>query len=157
MPRGGAGPRDHGVAIDGAFVRSALSLTVHARRSGQRVSVRFELVTRAGHAVPTGDMMRRLELRVWVDGGPVSRVELARAFGDVREGGRSARIEVADDRVPADGRALVREFELDGPPTARSVRFGVDRLRMPEDHARIQKVDEAVNRTAVMTGEATIE
>jgi hypothetical protein len=157
MPREGAGPRDHGVAIDGAFVRSALSITVHARRSGQRVSVRFELVTRAGHAVPTGDMMRRLELRVWVDGGPVSRVELARAFGDVREGGRRARIEVADNRVPADGRALVREFELDGPPTAHSLHFGVDRLRMPADHARIQKIDEAVNRTAVMTGEATIE
>jgi hypothetical protein len=121
------------------------------------VSVRFELVTRAGHAVPTGDMMRRLELRAWVDGGPVARVELARGFGDVREGGRSARIEVADDRVPADGRALVRELELDGPPTAQRVHFGVDRLRMPEDHARIQKIDEAVNRTAVMTGEATIE
>lgn len=157
MRKQASGARDHGVIVDAALVRSGLSVTVRASRTTAGIRVRFELSARAGHAVPTGDMMRRLELRTWVDGGPVVRAELARVFADVREGARSARVEVMDTRVPADGRTLVRELELSGPAGASRVHFGVDRLRMPESHARVQSLQDDVNRMSVVTGTAAVD
>ncbi|MDB4943480.1 MAG: Cytochrome [Labilithrix sp.] len=157
MRKDASGGRDHGVIVDATVVQSGLSVSVRASRTGAGIRVRFELSARAGHAVPTGDMMRRLELRTWADGAPVVRAELAREFGDLREGARTARVEVLDTRVPADGRAVVRELDVVAPPGARRVHFAIDRLRMPEWHARVQQIQDETNRMNVTTGVATID
>ena len=57
--------------LDDALLRDAI--TVEARAVGEGDTVRLTLAMRtnaAGHAVPTGDVFRRLEVRAWLHAHP---------------------------------------------------------------------------------------
>ncbi len=133
MPRVGAdGHRSH--RFDASRDPSALrrSITATARQVDARtveVSLRARHV---GHAVPTGDLLRRLE----VGAGPVddpaasTRRYLARHFAPVRQrSGVVVRAEVRDDRVPADGSVRRVRLEFDEPLT-EPVRWWVEYQRV---------------------------
>lgn len=102
MPEMG-GVRSHafGASRNPAMLRQAVR--VEAVRTAEGV----ELVLRAGevgHAVPTGDLLRRLEVGAEVDGAPPRRRFLARHFGPRTQAhGLVVWGEFRDDRVPADG------------------------------------------------------
>jgi hypothetical protein len=157
MQKGAGETRDHGFVVDAAKLRAGLAVAVRARRTEGRVTASFELASRAGHAVPTGDMMRRLQLRVWTDDGPPATTELARRFSEVHEGSRVVHVEASDDRVPADGRPTIHEVSIAASREARRLNFAVDRLRMPEEHARLQKISDDVNRTRIVVGSVAID
>ncbi|MEM9455369.1 MAG: multiheme c-type cytochrome [Myxococcota bacterium] len=119
MPQQGR-RRSH--AFAGAYDRSMLaqSLEIEARRpSPTKVAIQLA-PGRVGHAVPTGDLLRRLMVEVVIDdpNGPhrapafVSRRYFGRRFGPVRQAhGITLRGELADERVgggDGDGVRLAR-------------------------------------------------
>lgn len=65
-----------------AMLSRALRVSVEAKRVGADVELTFTLTARAGHAVPTGDLFRRLEIEA-KSGDRTSTVNLARAFKSV--------------------------------------------------------------------------
>ena len=96
-----------------------------------------------GHSIPTGDLYRRLELRVRVADRNFVLV-YGRTFGD-RKGpsGANERYEVLDTRV---GEGLdTRSIELGDVSDREWVYWTLDYLLMPESVARENKVDPAVN------------
>ncbi len=107
-----------------------------------------------GHAVPTGDQYRRLELRVRVAGRSHVLV-YARTFGD-RKGpsGANERYEVADTRV-GEGPDK-RVIELSEARSGAEVHWTLDYLLMPESVARENEVDPAVNVTRLYEGTLTV-
>ncbi|MEZ4381309.1 MAG: multiheme c-type cytochrome [Nannocystaceae bacterium] len=117
MPKGADGRRSHAFAAsrDPAALRRALRVEadrVDARRI--RVTLRAGEV---GHAVPTGDLLRRLEVGAALPGRAAqsSRRYLARHFGQRRQAsGIVVRDELGDDRVPGDGRPREVLLEVDG-------------------------------------------
>lgn len=121
-PSAGHGP-DHRFAAsrDEAFVRSAATIT--ARRAGDAVIVSFRRRA-VGHALPTGDVFRRLLVEVLADG--ITR--------SVVLGRDTRREEEADTRPFADGGDL-HDVRVDGlPPRAGApLRFRVklQRVRHP--------------------------
>jgi hypothetical protein len=101
-------------ARDPALLARALQVEASASARGRRTEVTLSLASRAGHAVPTGDMFRRLEIEAW----PARRARsgasttLMRRFAPARGVIR----EVSDDRVPATG---TREVVLSLPHASR--------------------------------------
>jgi hypothetical protein len=98
---------DFRVQGDAALIGSAVS--VRAERDGER-GVRFRLAAdRVGHAVPTGDLFRRLELHAEAldDAGQViettAPVSLMRSFSVTLGPHGPDRVPVADTRVPPPG------------------------------------------------------
>lgn len=74
---------------------------------------------RVGHAFPTGDLLRRIEVGATVEGGTPTRRYLARHFGGrVQRNGAWMRSLLADNRVPEDGERVVelRVREGEGAP-----------------------------------------
>lgn len=119
-------------AFDRTLLRDAIATAASARVDGARTVVRLELrADGAGHAVPTGDMFRHLEVRAWPIGHPERAVttSLARRFR-VDEAGWHER---ADERVPATGTRVV---ELELPERAARVVYAVDLWRTPMERAR---------------------
>ena len=120
----GRGHRSHRFAASRDPEMLALAVGVGARRTG---AAQVELTLTpgaAGHAFPTGDLFRRLELRVWVFGveGPHApqRRWLGREFAKVAHGQMLAQGEVADTRVHAE--PVVFRFDLTtGPPSLAAV------------------------------------
>ena len=113
MPARGAGRVDHGFAIDRDMLQSAVVADVE-RASAGTIALRLR-PGRVGHAMPTGDLFRRVvvtaELRDAA--GAVTaqrRRDLARHFTG------ASRVERRDDRI---GEGLEPCFELDFGPTAR--------------------------------------
>ncbi len=152
MPRGDDGRRGHGFVAsrDPDLVRAAVD--VDAVRVGP---TRVKITLRAadvGHAFPTGDLLRRVEVgatTVRSDGeGRAVRRFLARHFGDrVQSSGARLRVEIADDRVPAGG---MRVVELDVPEAdGHRVRWWVEYQRVAHQRSR----DEA---TAEQDGEISV-
>jgi hypothetical protein len=88
----------------------------------------------AGHAVPTGDIFRRLEVRAWPEGHPrdAESVMLARRFR-VRRGRWD---ELDDRRVPAVGSRAV-SFELQGEHDR--VAYSIDLWRAPPDRVASER------------------
>ena len=115
----GRGHRSHRFAASRDPEMLARAVGVSARRVGM-AEVEVTLTPgAAGHAFPTGDLFRRLELRVWVLGvdGPHApqRRRLGREFATGAHGGGMLRGETADTRVHAE--PVVLRFELgSGPP-----------------------------------------
>lgn len=113
-----SGHRSHAFpgGYDEAFVRDALE--VDAAIVGSRATIRI-VPRRVTHAVPTGDLFRRLAVEVWPIGvggerlAPVRRY-LARHYED----GGGERVEVSDDRPHLTARLV--HFEL---PAAARDRF----------------------------------
>lgn len=92
MPRGS---HAFAVASDPAMLKSALDVT--ARREGEKL-VLVLTATNVGHAVPTGDLFRRL-LVVATAGDVRREVPLGRRFRFERRGDARIQREIADDRV----------------------------------------------------------
>jgi len=113
MPARGAGRVDHGFAIDREMLQSAVVADVE-RASAGTIALRLR-PGRVGHAMPTGDLFRRVvveaELRD-ATGAIIARRrrDLARHFTG------ASRVELRDDRI---GEGLEPCFELDFGPTAR--------------------------------------
>jgi len=94
--------RSHRFEVDDQLLRSALSVSAQ-RASNRAVSVTLT-VTGAGHAVPTGDLFRRLEVRARSSGGArASAVGLERRFELVASETGSERRQTGDERLVADG------------------------------------------------------
>lgn len=104
---------DHGAATsrDPALLRRSLSVGV-TRADGGPITFTLDAVG-VGHAFPTGDLFRRLVLRVHVPGGVVERA-LGRTFTSVTEGDAVVRLESTDVRL-----APSRKVVVDAPEATR--------------------------------------
>ena len=146
---------------DPAMIRSAATVEA-ARVGGREVRVTIEPGA-VGHAVPTGDMFRRLEIRAQaVD--PEGRVvltapaiHLVRSFADRSTSAREAdfaRVQVADTRVAAPGSGGGRRVLLrfDRPVANLSVRWSVVYQRMGTAMAASFGVEQAHDEVVVADG-----
>jgi hypothetical protein len=156
----GSRHRSHDFRVfgDPAMIRRAAR--VEARRVDSRViEVRID-AGEVGHAFPTGDMFRRLEVRAAaVDpvGAVVAKAEpvhLARRFGDRAAeglGGSTHRVEREDTRVPPGGARTVRlRFERD--VGMLEVRWGVAYQRMSDAMAASFGVEQPRDEVMVDSG-----
>lgn len=118
----------HDARIDEDELARALRVSVRATRVGDRVRVRFVLRPGdVGHAVPTGDLYRNLEVRAWPSGAPSrARLETLSRRLAIGPGGPH---EVGDVRVPPTGARLVT-LELPAAETSR-VAWSIDWLALP--------------------------
>jgi hypothetical protein len=141
---------DHRFQVDDAMLAQALVANV-TRAGPSRVAVRLA-PGKVGHAMPTGDLFRRLEVRAAADrdGEVVARATryLSRKFTTELVGETSARVDRFDDRV---GARLAPCFELElgrravGLPIALEVAY-----------QRVQEPRTAEERGAIVNGEATL-
>lgn len=124
----GAVHREHRFAVAGQVQMLRAAVEVDARRDGPN-HVIIELWPRAvGHAVPTGDLFRRVvvELHTADDDGPVWSAQrvLGRRFATRRHGdGNAIRVELADERIGVSRGATVVEFELPAELSDRALRW----------------------------------
>lgn len=157
MPWAGEGPARHrshrfAASRDPEVLRASLRISA-SRRAGV-VTLRLEPAA-VGHAVPTGDLFRRLLVEaeaVDAEGDPVSYDfrTLGRRFERQRESSLQTRqIEVGDDRPGAPGRpesAVLVELELGAEGDGHRVRWRVA-------HQRVEFYD---GPEAVLAGEVEI-
>lgn len=128
--------------------------TISHRDESTHVEVRLS-ARDAGHAVPTGDVFRALELAVWVDGARPEKRLLMRRFGTrlAFDRGFVARLaEVEDSRVPARG-VRTERFALEG--RANVVHYSLDYLRVNPAQAAAQALDDRDNRMRLLEGVLT--
>ncbi len=122
--------------LDATLVRNAITVRSGRAQAEDGVTrVHLTLaVNRAGHAVPTGDIFRRLEVRVWPEGQPqrAESVMLARRFRVSRRRWQ----EIADRRVPATGERRLT-IELEG--HLDRVAYAIDLWRAPPDRAAVER------------------
>jgi hypothetical protein len=157
MPRGTHALRGLG---DHAFVQSALRADAVATRRGASTSVRIDLeAADVGHRMPTGDMFRRLRVRVESEDGTVRTRWLGRRFASMPnhdEIGFALR-PVLDQRLPAPapGVGPTRlEFEL--PPTS-TVAWSVDLFRMPPAVAQRRGLPSESVRVPLLAGQTQVQ
>ena len=149
------------VLSDPSMIRSAVK--VKAERVGRREARVTIDAGAVGHAFPTGDMFRRLEVRaeavdergVVIERAPA--VHLVRTFADrSRSAGEAdfARVQVGDTRVPApgtgDGRRVVLRFER--PIGHAGLRWSVVYQRMGTAMAASFGVEQAHDEIVVAEG-----
>lgn len=153
------GHKSHRFSVigDTKMIRSAASVRA------ERVSPTSVAVTLApagaGHAFPTGDMFRRLEVRASAVGSTAAAppVALARRFEDVpcddNEVGFQ-RLEAGDTRVPPPGAGPDRRVVLTLPAEARGlpIRYQVVYQRMAVPMARAFQVDDVLDEITVADG-----
>lgn len=144
--------RSHDFRVQGdeALMASALSVTASSVDT-RRVEVTLR-VAEVGHAVPTGDLYRRLVVRAVDAGGQAARpVVLGRRFSRVHHPDGDERRQVGDDRVPADGRPRRAElFFLQ--PFVLPVRWEVVYQRMGPREAAVFGVDMSTDETVMSRG-----
>lgn len=117
---------DHSFRVTPAMLAQALVADV-ARAGDERVAFRLR-PGEVGHAFPTGDLFRRLVVRVEAvrDGRTVASAEryLYRHFRNVTlPSSESSKVEASDDRV---GAALEPCFELDVGPRGRGLPLRIE-------------------------------
>ncbi len=141
---------DHGTPgrLDPALAARALGVTARAWLAGETTRVELVLTSRAGHAVPTGDLYRRLVVSASADGVEETR-ELRRRFTNERGQLR----EVADGRVPARG---ARRVTIALAVRASRVSWSIE-LRAVDD-ARAEELDlpDEAWRTLLAAGELAV-
>jgi len=172
---GGTPHRAHGFTVqrDVASIANAVHVAVALRRDGERTLLDATLLPGTiGHAFPTGDLYRRLELRAWLEGDPSKTAKLvyARGFGDrplppeelaklPSSNGPSLtteRFETSDTRVGEDP-ATTRTLDLTHlGPDARRVRWRLDYMLMPAEIARENKVSPETNIRLLHEGSLTL-
>lgn len=151
---------DFSVISDPSMLARAVSAVA---RRGEGGELLLELEGReVGHAFPTGDMFRRLELRAEAldaEGNVVMTapsVFLARRFGDVAGNVStisSKRVEIADTRVPPPGRGVRKAvLRFPAPTTRLSVRWVVAYQRMDAAMAVSFDLEQARDETVVAHG-----
>lgn len=159
---------DFAAARDPALLRRAAEVT--ASRSGPRGVTVAIVATGVGHAFPTGDMFRRLEVRATTLGAtPVAApvVHLGRVFGDRASDGESSagfhRTQLRDARVAPPGTAGPSRASLRFPHGVASerVRWQVVYQRMPDAMAASlgagDPIDEVVVAEGILEPEATTQ
>lgn len=145
---------------DPNLLREAVHVEASARREGAHTVVQVAVHPgRIGHAFPTGDLFRRAELRVWVDGDEASTqtLAMARMFSPVLEHdprGRPVfvRRESGDTRVAPPGVGRVIPTELRFATRATRLRWRLDHLLMPSPLAASQGFGDPRVRTLVAEG-----
>jgi hypothetical protein len=151
---------DFAVLADPAFIQSAVKVVA---RRGAASELTIELTAdRIGHAFPTGDMFRRLEVRAQAydaTGKVVHRapaVHLARRFADQPLPSSEAglfRAEISDTRVPAPGGGpRVARLVFDADVSGLEVRWVVAYQRMDHAMAASFGVDPARDEIVVAQG-----
>jgi hypothetical protein len=146
---------------DLALLRSAVTVTVTARRDGPDVVVSATVSPAAtGHSFPTGDLFRRVELVVTA-GEATHTFVYARRFQDRFEAAAGGgmvrrRRQVEDSRVPPPGTGVISprsaRLRADG---AAEVRWHLDYLIMPSTDAAASG-GEPVTRTRLFDGVAPL-
>lgn len=133
MPaRGRRSAHDFPGGLDASMLRDAVRVEARAERDGEITRLTLEVsADRAGHAVPTGDIFRRLVVRAWPlgDREREASVTLARRFRIDRGVWR----ERDDERVPARGTRTVA-LEIAG--AATRVGYAIDLWRTLPQRAR---------------------
>jgi hypothetical protein len=119
-----------------------------------------------GHAFPTGDMFRRLEVRAEIRserGEALSRLEpvtLGRRFADVPRPGPEPsfqRVQTGDDRVPAPGTGAPRRVLFTVPPSSATLlHYQVVYQRMSAPMASTYRVDRALDEVIVAEGDISL-
>jgi hypothetical protein len=159
-----------------AMIRSATK--TQASLSGpNRVEVAV-IADGVGHAFPTGDMFRRLEVRAEVRDAhdktlsTLRPVILARRFADrprqaAGSGGGFQRVQVADDRVAPPGAGEPRRVTFTVPespsgdfpgssPPAAHVHYQVVYQRMSAPMATVFRVDRALDEIVLAEGDVAL-
>lgn len=142
------GRHDH--ALPGLRDRAmrAQALEVEAAvRVDRRVDViTLTLRSRAGHAVPTGDLYRVLEVRAWREGEPASA--RSEQLGRVYERRGAHRLEVEDDRVmPGEPRVVTLRLPR-GDRTDRPVSWAIRLWSLDPAVVRRTQIEDAVHELA---------
>ena len=158
MPRAAAGHRSHAFpgGYDRALVQGALQL--RAEREGGRVRVTLT-PRRAGHAVPTGDLFRRLEVSAEAIGAEwqvlaAKRRFLARHFRRVPSPfGVALREVVSDDRPLA--APVTVELELGDAARALPISWRVAYQRV--EHPRSERDEDSVVAGEIELAHGTLE
>lgn len=137
---------------DEALVRGALRVTTRRIGPGARVELSPQGV---GHALPTGDLFRRLTLELAVvraDGtlGTPARVSLGRSFRPGREG-EGHTVEVADTRLEPGASRVVELASRDDGASAAPLRLRVSLERVSHYDA----LGRAVVESALVLDERT--
>lgn len=150
MPLEG-GVRSHrfGASRDPGMLSSALR--VEAQRTAPESFTITLRAAKVGHAVPTGDLLRRLEVGVEIVGDEErsARRYLARHFGPrVQSSGVVLKAELRDDRVPADGGPRIVRLNLHG-SRQREVRWWVAHQRVAHQRSRDER-DAAIDGEVVL-------
>ncbi|MFO0683256.1 MAG: multiheme c-type cytochrome [Sandaracinus sp.] len=151
--RGVRAGRSHDVlgGRDPALTAEALDLRVTARLEGRATIVEARLVTRAGHAVPTGDLYRRVIFAVTGTGGARAEAELSRLFALDEDGERR---EIADQRVLPSAERVLR-FVLPG--RAREVRWALTWHALPERAPLVEGIPRAMREQTWARGRVRVE
>jgi hypothetical protein len=158
MPRAANDPRrrSHSFAVQGneALLRSSV------RASASIVAPDVVVITlatdAAGHAVPTGDMFRRLEVRARLLGTrdlAAPPVVLARRFQVASGPSGTRRVQVADERLPASGRPREVRVHFPAPIGADVVRWEVVYRRLDAAMAASFGVDGDAEEVVLAAGE----
>jgi len=134
------------------------SVAVTAERGLER-SIDVTLAARgAGHAVPTGDMFRRLEVHATAGGGPDAAharpVVLAREFELVKTELGLRRRQVNDRRVPASGAPITARLVFPQNVSDLPIRWEVIYRRMGPHEGALFGVD--LDAEAVVVASGTI-
>jgi hypothetical protein len=135
--------------LDEALLRNAIEVrSARVSIDGGITRVRFVLAAdRAGHAVPTGDIFRRLEVRAWPEGRPDDAVStlLARRFTVTRR----RWVERGDRRVPPTG---VRQVTLELEGEHDAIEYTIDLWRTPPERAAARRWPERDVRRRLAEG-----
>lgn len=145
--------RGHGFAVAGEPSMLKAGARIEAERVDgadgvERVILRLE-PRAVGHAFPSGDLFRRLVLRV----GDLDERYLARHFGGQRIGGAAIKIELADDRVGVGRGPRVVEFELPAKLRGRPVPWSVVYQRVLDAPMGAEDQAEVWDETELASGE----
>ncbi|MFO0683718.1 MAG: multiheme c-type cytochrome [Sandaracinus sp.] len=139
---------------DAALVRGALHLRARARREGPQIAFDLRLTAaRVGHAVPTGDVFRRLRITARTERATAS-AELRRYFAPTAEGGGLLVREVDDTRVAPGQPRTVRLVLADS--EASAIAWRVELLRLDPDVARARGLEDGAITILVAEGSSEV-
>jgi len=162
---GGGKHRDHDFSVirDPAMLRSAISVRA-SRDSDVAITITLS-AARVGHAVPTGDMFRRIEVRAKTvgkgegDSIVAPPVVFARRFAMVphKAGKPARRQQMGDDRIPASGEERSAELIFPQSTSGKNISWEVVYQRMPpamaSDFGVDSKTDDVILTQGILTAD----
>ncbi len=151
----GAG-RSHAFRVQGDSAMLRRAIEASAARVTARVLVVSLVASGAGHAVPTGDMFRQLEVHAVAGAGPgalsAAPVVLSREFAFARGQGGPRRLQTDDRRVPASGEPREARLVFPGDVDALPIRWKVVYHRMGPREAELFGVDREAEAIVIAEG-----